>query len=95
MLSPSLYLGAPSTTAGQSQWTGVAMDTEGAGQAPKASEVTTGASSPMTDQDPAQAGFHKGTGFSKSEVSRLADRGAALGLGMRFPNNSLWGRVWI
>ena len=39
------YLGTPSATAGQVQGLGKAMDTEGEGQAPKASMVTTGASS--------------------------------------------------
>ncbi len=57
MLSTSPYLGVPSTTEGQAQGTGEAMDTEGEGQAPEASTVTNGASSIMTDQDPAQAGF--------------------------------------
>ncbi len=56
---PSLYLGAPITTAGQAQGTGETMDAEGAGRAPKASTVTTGASSTMTEQDPAQAGFRQ------------------------------------
>ncbi len=56
MLSLSPYLGVPSTTAGQAQGPGEAMDTEGAGQAHEASMVTTGASSTTTDQDPAQAG---------------------------------------
>ncbi len=32
------------------------MDTEGAGQVPETSMVTTGASSTTTNQDPAQAG---------------------------------------
>ena len=49
VLAPSPYLGAPYATAG-------AMDTEGAGQAPRASAVTTGAASTTTNQDPAQAG---------------------------------------
>ncbi len=56
MLSPSPYLGAPNVTAGQAQGRGEATDTEGAGQAPEASTVTTGAFSTTTDQDPAQAG---------------------------------------
>ncbi len=56
MLSPRPYLGAPNATAGQAQGHGEATGTEGAGQAPEASAVTTGASSTMTDQDPAQAG---------------------------------------
>ena len=34
------------------------MDTEGAGQVPEASTVTTGAFSTTTNQDPAQAGSH-------------------------------------
>ena len=40
--------------------------------------------------------------LSKPEVSRLADWSAALGFGVklltyleRFPNDSLWGRVWM
>ncbi len=44
-------------TAGQTQGNGEAMDTEGVGQAPEVSAVTTSASSTTTDQDPAQAGF--------------------------------------
>ncbi len=36
----------------------MAMDVEGAGHAPGASMVTTGASSTTTNQDPAQAGSH-------------------------------------
>ena len=56
VLVPSPYLGAPNATAGQAQGPGRAMDTEGAGQAPEASAVTTGAASTTTNQDPAQAG---------------------------------------
>ncbi len=63
MLSPSPYLGAPSTTAGQAQGPGEAMDTEVAGQAPEASAVTTGASTGASVPH-----------LSKSEVSGLADR---------------------
>ncbi len=54
MLLPSPYLGAPNATARQAQGHGEAMDTERAGWAPKASTVTTGASSTTTNQDPAQ-----------------------------------------
>ncbi len=44
--------------AGQAQGPGTAMDVEGAGHAPGASTVMNGASSTMTNQDPAQAGSH-------------------------------------
>ncbi len=52
------YLGASASNAGQAQGPGRAMDTEGAGHAPGASSVTTGASSTMTNQGPAQEGAH-------------------------------------
>ncbi len=55
MLSPSPYLGVPNVTVGHAQGPDEATDTEGAGWAPKASTVMTGASSTTTDQDPAQA----------------------------------------
>ncbi len=52
----------------QPQWTGEAMETEGAGQTPLVSCCTT------QELDP-----H----VSKSDVSRLADRGTALGFGLK------------
>ena len=57
-LAPGQHLGVPATNAGQAQGPGGAMDAEGAGHAPGASMVTTGASSTMTNQGPAQAGSH-------------------------------------
>ena len=57
-LAPGQHLGASATNAGQAQGPGGAMDVEGAGHPPGASMVTTGASSTMTNQDPAQAGSH-------------------------------------
>ncbi len=56
VLSSSPYLVVPNATAGQAQGPGGVMDTEGAGQAPDASTVMTGASNTTTNQDPAQAG---------------------------------------
>ncbi len=82
VLSPSPYLGAPSATAGQSQGNGEAMETKGAGQTPEVSTVTTSALSTTTDQDPAQAPSPD-PHLSKSEVSRLADQGVALGFGVK------------
>ncbi len=58
MFVPGLYLGAPAANAGHAQGSGMAMDTEGAGHAPRASTVMTGASSTTTNQGPAQAGSH-------------------------------------
>ena len=57
-LAPGQRLGAPATNAEQAQVPGRVMDVEGAGHAPGASTVTTGASSTTTNQDPAQAGSH-------------------------------------
>ncbi len=57
-LTSSPYLGVPAANAGQAQGPGRAMDVEGAGHAPGASTVTTGASSTTTNQGPAQAGSH-------------------------------------
>ena len=57
-LAPGLYFGAPAANAGHDQGPGRAMDTEGAGHAPGASTVMTGASSTTTNQGPAQAGSH-------------------------------------
>ncbi len=58
VLVPGLYFGAPTVNAGQPQGPGRATDAEGAGHAPGASTVTTGASSTTTNQGPAQAGSH-------------------------------------
>ncbi len=102
VLMPGPYLGAPNANAGQAQGSGRAMDTEGAGQAPEASAAMTGASSTTTNQGPLRQ--DPTPHLSKSEVSWLADRGAALGQGtktanlrrgVRLPNDSLWGRVWM
>ncbi len=99
MLAPGQRLGVPAANAGQAQGSGGAMDIEGAGHAPGASTVTTGASSTTTNQDSARAGSHLPP---KSEVTRLAGRGAALGhgtqtanlpQGVRFPNDSPWGEA--
>ncbi len=57
-LAPGQYLGEPTMKAGQAQGPGRAMDVEGAGHAPGASTVTTGAPSTTTNQGPAQAGSH-------------------------------------
>ena len=57
-LAPGLYSEASAANAGQAQGPGRAMDTEGADHTPGASTVTTGASSTMTNQGPAQAGSH-------------------------------------
>ncbi len=57
-LVPDPYFGAPAANAGHAQVFGRTMDIEGAGHAPGASMVTTGASSTMTNQGPAQAGSH-------------------------------------
>ncbi len=57
-LAPGQPLGAPAASAGQAQGPGRAMDVEGAGHAPGASTVTTGAASTTSNQDPAQAGSH-------------------------------------
>ncbi len=56
--APGLYFGATTANAGQPQGPGGAMDVEGAGHAPGASTVTTGATSTTTNQGPAQAGTH-------------------------------------
>ncbi len=52
------WRGGYRANAGQAQGPGRAMDTEGAGQAPQASTVTTGAYSTTTNQGPGQAGSH-------------------------------------
>ena len=57
-LAPGQRLGAPAANAGPAQRPESAMDVEGAGHAPEASAVTTGASSTTTNQGPAQAGPH-------------------------------------
>ncbi len=57
-LAPGQRLGAPAANAGPAQRHESAMDVEGAGHAPEASAVTTGASSTTTNQGPAQAGSH-------------------------------------
>ncbi len=49
-------LGAPAANVGQAQGLESAMDVDGADHAPETSLVTTGASSTMTNQGPAQAG---------------------------------------
>ncbi len=50
------YLGTSSVTTGQPQGIGGAMETEGTGQTPAVSMVTTGAPCTTTNQGPAQAG---------------------------------------
>ncbi len=55
-LAPGQHLGVPAANAGQAQGPDGAMDVEGEGCIPGASTVTTGASSTMTNQGPAQAG---------------------------------------
>ncbi len=69
-------------TAGQAQRNFEAMDTEGAGQTPEVSMVMTGAPSTTTDQAPP---LRQGPDphLSKSEVSKLADRGTDLGFGVK------------
>ncbi len=76
------------------------MDVEGAGHTPGHPRLRLVRPAPrltrvLLRQDPTPH-------LSKSEVPRLADRGAVLGHGMktanlprgvRFPNDSLWGRV--
>ncbi len=57
-LAPGQRVGAPAANTGQAQGPGRAIDVEGAGHAPGASTVTTGASSTTTNQGPAQAGSH-------------------------------------
>ncbi len=57
-LAPGQRLGAPAANAGPAQRPESVMDVGGAGHAPEASAVTTGASSTTTNQGPAQAGPH-------------------------------------
>ncbi len=57
-LAPGQRLGVPASNAGPAERPESAMDVGGAGHAPEASAVTTGASSTTTNQGPAQAGPH-------------------------------------
>ncbi len=57
-LTPGQRLGVPAANAGPAQRPESAMDVEGAGHAPEASALTTGASSTTTNQGHAQAGPH-------------------------------------
>ena len=55
VLLPGPYLGSCSMAAGQPQWTGGILGTEGTGHAPPVATVTTSAPSTTTDQSPTQA----------------------------------------